>query len=168
MKKSFAICKIFFSLALLIAISAQAEAQNADKQEKENARIEALKQIVEARHFEFIPQTATPMNGGTKQISGYILKVKKDTIDSDLPYYGRAYSATIGATEGGIRFTSTDFEYNSKDGARGGWDISIAPKGVRDVQTMTLSISNSGYTTVRVNSNTRQMISFYGFVEPLK
>jgi len=143
-------------------------AQNTDKQEKENARIEALKQIVEARRFEFIAQTTTPTNGRTRQISNYSLKIKKDTIDSDLPYYGRAYTATIGSTEGGIRFTSTDFEYSSKDGAKGGWDIIIVPKGVRDVQQMTLSLSNSGYGTLRVNSNTRQMISFYGYVEELK
>jgi len=127
-----------------------------------------LKQTVESRHFEFIAQSATPMSGRTRQISSYSLKVKKDTIDSDLPYYGKAYTATIGSTEGGIRFTSTDFEYSSKDGAKGGWDIVIVPKGVRDVQQMTLSITNSGYATVRVNSNTRQMISFYGYVEALK
>ena len=135
------------------------------KQEKQNAKQQALKDMISSRRYTFVAQSATPMNGSVKQLTpDYGLSVKNDTLNVYLPYYGRAYTATIGSTEGGINFKSLDIEYTEKEAKKGGWDISIKPKDQSDAQQLTLSISSSGYTTVRVTSNTREMISFYGYI----
>lgn len=170
MKNSSSILKKILPLSLLALISIfhNGYAQSTERQEKENARVEALKKIIEDQHYVFVAQSTTPMNGRTRQLtSTYQVKVTKDTIDSDLPYFGRAYTAPIGETQGGIYFTTKDFEYSKKDGTKGGWDIIIAPKNVKNVDRMILNISNSGYGTLQVTSNTRQMISFYGQVREM-
>jgi hypothetical protein len=78
--------------------------------------------------------------------------------------------APYNPTEGGIKFTTTKFTYNSKVGKKGGWTVIIKPtdKNIsnwRDVQTMTLSISPDGYASLQVISTNRDPISFNGTIE---
>lgn len=121
------------------------------------------------KDFVFEAQTILPQRGITRQLtSNYFLQVSKDTVISDLPYFGRAYSAPINPGEGGIRFTSTSFEYSSKDRKKGGWDILIKPKGVNDVQQMLLSVFTNGRASLQVISNNRQAISFDGVIKERK
>jgi hypothetical protein len=145
------------------------KAQNT-KQDKQVAKETAIKEMVNAQRYVFEAQSATTMKGRVRQLTpDYDLVIKKDTIDAYLPYFGEAYTATIGGSdEGGIKFTSTDFDYKIEEGKKGGWDVTIKPKNIKDVSMMTLSISASGYGTLQVNSNTRQMISFYGYIESVK
>ena len=98
----------------------------------------------------------------------YDLKIKPDTIDSDLPYFGRAYTAPIDPADAGIDFTSVKFDYNIVPGKKGGWEITIKPKDVTDINGMYLSISENGYALLRVNSNNRQAISFTGYIADKK
>ena len=167
MKKSsiilFTLMSVF--LTTLILLSPNTYSQSTDKQEKENAKIDALKKAIESGRFVFMAQSATPMSGRTRQLTyDYKLEMRKDTVISDLPYYGRSYSATYGSTDGGINFTTTNFDYNQKEGAKGGWDVTIAPKEIRTVTRMLLNVTNAGYGTLTVTSNTRQQISFNGYI----
>ncbi|HEX4850328.1 MAG TPA: DUF4251 domain-containing protein [Puia sp.] len=168
MKKSFNIIPVFLFAIILDFQPSISFAQSSDKQEKENAKIEALKKTVESKHYVFTANSATPQSGRTRQLtSTYDLKVMGDTLIADLPYYGRSYQASIGETDGGLNFSTTQFEYNIKDGSKGGWDISIAPKDNKYANTMMLSISNSGYATLQITSNIRQMISYRGTITEL-
>lgn len=146
----------------------------ATKETKKIAKhAEITKMIIDARYI-FEANYANPMRGGQKQLtSPYDLKVTKDTITAFLPYFGRSYIAPDPATtEGGIKFTSTNFSYSSKQTKNGNWNILIKPKDKnitdwRDVQQLTLSISTNGYATLDVISTHRDPISFYGTVEPI-
>src|SRR5882762_6882726 len=167
MKNSSKIFKAIIPLSFIaiISFSQAAHSQSTDKQEKENARIDSLKKAIESRRFVFMAQSATPMSGRTRQLTyDYKLDIRKDTIIADLPYYGRSYSPTYGSTDGGINFTTTNFDYSSKEGAKGGWDIIITPKEIRNVSRMSLNVSNAGYSSLTVTSNTRQQISFNGHI----
>ena len=125
-----------------------------------------IKNIVENQNYFFIAQTALPSTGSSRQLSpDYTVKVSKDTIISDLPYFGRAYSAPIGKLDGGIKFTSNNFDYKKEVHKKGGWDIFIEPKDVREVQQLSFSISENGYATLKVISTNHQAISFYGYVK---
>ena len=96
------------------------------------------------------------------------MKVTKDSIIAYLPYYGQAYLAPDpGTTEGGIKFTSTNFNYKVNQGKKGGWEIVIKPRdhditNWRDVQQMVLNISPDGYASLYVLSTNRDPISFQG------
>ena len=109
------------------------------------------------------------MSGRTRQLtSDYDVKVTKAQVVSYLPYFGRAYSAPIDPSQGGIQFTSKDFDYTTTPRKKGGWDIQLKPKDYRDVQQMSLSITEDGYASLQVTSTNRQLISFTGYITAIK
>ena len=146
---------------LLISNTALVSLNTTYAQDKESA----VKNLVESQNFVFKAQTVQPTNGRTRQLtSEYDLKVLKDSIIAYLPYFGRAYSPPVNPSEGGIQFTSTEFEYKKTNRKKGGWDIQIKPKDARDVRQLDLSVFKNGSATLGVNSNNRQSISFNGYV----
>ena len=129
----------------------------------------AIKNLVDSGEFIFHAQTAMPSSGPTKQLtSEYDVRLSKNAFVSHLPYFGRAYSAPYGSGDGGFNFTSTDFAYSSKTRKKGGWEITIRPKDVTDVREFFLTVSEKGYCSLRVMSNSRQPISFTGYMTELK
>src|SRR2546423_226450 len=95
---------------------------------KESSKAAGIERKVKEKDFVFVASSASPMGGAIRQLtSRYDLKVTADTIISNLPYFGRAYSAPINPSDGGISFTSTTFQYSVKDRRRGGWEITIKP-----------------------------------------
>ncbi len=136
------------------------------KQEKKVQKTAEIKQMVNSKNFVFKAQFALPMGGSSFQLtSEYDVRVSKDTVICYLPYFGRAYSAPMNPSEGGIRFTSKDFIYTATNKRKGGWDIVIKPKDVRDIQQLTFYLSESGYGSLQVTDNNRQPISFNGYYE---
>src|SRR3954464_3878449 len=158
--KSFGKTAQLFMIAITICTyGVYAQDSTKDKTSKESS----VKNLVDAKNYVFVAQTMLPISGGARQLASYYdLEVSKDTIVSALPYFGRAYTAPIDPSEGGISFTSTSFEYTTTPRKKGGWDVSIKPKDTKVVQQLFLAISEKGYATVQVTSNSRQSISFNG------
>ena len=155
-------------LSVALSVSAPAHAQDT-KKDKDAEKIAATKSLVDSQNYVFIAQSASPMSGRVRQLTpDYDLKITKSLIISYLPYYGRAYTAPIDPTQGGIQFTSKDFTYTATPRTKGGWDVLIKPKDYQDVQQMSLSISSTGYATLQVTSTNRQPISFNGYVRAPK
>ena len=140
----------------------------AQSQHKKDKKAE-IKQIVEAQNYVFKAQTALPTAGTTRQLTtDFNFRVSKDTIVSDLPYFGRAYTAPLNPSEGPLQFTSTNFQYTVNNNKKGGWNISIAPKDRTDPRELILTIFDNGSASMVVNSNNRQPISFNGYVTSKK
>jgi len=130
-----------------------------------HAQSKSVKEAVESKNYVFKAQNAMPMTGRTRNLtSDYDLRVSPGSVVSYLPYFGRAYQATIGSTNSPLDFTSKDFEYTTTPGKKDGWTVTIKPKDYKEVQVMTLSISSEGYATLQVTSTNRQAISFNGVV----
>ncbi|MHA4806557.1 DUF4251 domain-containing protein [Flavitalea flava] len=162
MKKITSLC--ILAVCLFYIVPAQST-----KQDKQAAKETAIKNLVDSQSYVFKAQSAMPMSGRTRQLtSDYDLKVTKSSIICYLPYFGRAYSAPIDPTQGGIQFTSKDFDYTVTARKKGGWDVQIKPKDKRDVQQLSLSISQDGYASLQVTSTNRQMISFNGYITAIK
>lgn len=147
-----------------VALSACGSSKSAAQKE---AKAEEIQQKIDDFRFTFNATHAIPQ--GYKSIylnSTYDLKVSKDSVQAYLPYYGRAYTAPMNPSEGGIMFTSTNFEYNVKQGKKkGNWKIDIKPKDIsRDVQ-LSLDIWDNGSAQLNVSSSDRQSISFQGELE---
>jgi hypothetical protein len=156
--------KVLFLVLITITASQAINAQET-KKEKEQEKTAAIKSLVEAKSFVFKAQTMMPMRGRTRQLtSEYDLRVFNDTLMSYLPYFGRAYSAPINPGEGGIQFTSTDFDYKVTERRKGGWEITIQPKDVRDIRQVLLNVFESGNASLQVISNNRDPIFFNGYV----
>jgi hypothetical protein len=149
------ILKTFLVMAAVLAFG-QARAQKADVAE--------IKNLVESGKYTFKPQTVIPSVGGSRFVtSEYELLVSKDTLESFLPYFGRAFTAPVNPTESGLRFTSTNFDSKTEKNKRG-WTITIKPGDARDVRQLILFVSPTGYATLQVLSNNRQPISFSGYI----
>jgi hypothetical protein len=150
---------------ILIGAAVSLQVAFAQDSEKE-AKIENL---VASGNYVFEAQSAMPLRGQVRQLTyGYELKISKDTMISYLPYFGRAYVAPINPSDGGISFTSTDFDYAVKTRRKGGWDVLIQTKDQRDNKRMMLRIQDSGYASLQVTSNDRQPISFNGIITEWK
>lgn len=142
--------------------------------------------IVKAQDFVFVATRALPLSSqdvfavmssmnhpnasGSIMLTGaqYDLRINKDSVVAYLPYYGRAYQASMNPDDAGIKFKSKDFTYVKKDRKKGGWSITIEPKDVKDNQRLTLYVSENGYGTLNVLNNNRQSISFNGFISEPK
>ena len=144
---------IFIFIAMSVAVVSLS-------QEKTAAEV---KKMVESQNYIFKAETMIPQSGSSKMLSSeYDLTVTTNKIISYLPYFGRAY-VPIMPGEGGIKFTSTDFEYKkSKDGQE--WEILIRPNDADGVRQLHLSIFENGKATLSVVNTNRQGISYHGYV----
>jgi hypothetical protein len=157
----------FFLLLAITLFSFSSFAQDGSDKEKEKAA--AIKQMIEEKTYTFNAEFLSPMKGGRRYLDpGYTLKVRPDTVISDLPYFGRAYSAEYGASDGGLKATSTNFEYTMKERKKGGWDITIKTKDQKDQLQMMLTVFDNGTASLNVNSTNRQPISYDGYIEVKK
>jgi hypothetical protein len=149
-----ALLLLFIAVALLPATGLAQKGKKAE-----------IKNVVEAKSYVFVPQTALPSGGRSRQLTGdFDLRVSKDTIISNLPYFGRAYIPPANPSEGPLYFTSTQFEYTVTNNKKGGWDIVITPKDLHDQRQIALSIFDNGRASATVTSNNRQPIAFNGYI----
>lgn len=164
---------VFAALFIAMQVNAQTDKETTFK-------------VINAQHFIFNATSAMPLanmdvnnilskmpggnGGGLIQLSGsqYQLTVTKDSVEAYLPYYGRAYTATMNPDDSGIKFKSKNFKYKADKKKKGSWLITINPKDTKDTQSMTLNVSENGYATLNVNSNNRQSISFNGYISEPK
>jgi len=149
---------------VLLSLCLSGNAQSAAAQKKIDQDVQ-LKSLIESRQYRFVALSATSMKGKTVQLStGYGLILNKDSLDVDLPYYGRAYSTDYPPSSNmGIQLKSVHFSYVADTLKKGGWDITIKPKDSK-VVSIYLSVSSGGYCTVRISSSDRNPISYYGTV----
>lgn len=157
-------CKaLFFLILVLFLVAASGEVFAQKTQKKPSAKEMKIQDMIHSGRYVFLARSAQSMGGSIRHLtSEYELKVSPDTVQSYLPYFGRAYTAPIDPTKGGIEFTSTKFDYTLSDHKKGGWDVTIKPADTRGVEKMILSISPAGYASLRVTSTQRQPITFSG------
>jgi hypothetical protein len=154
-----------FNISAVIAQSTPPTAP----QDKQAAKKALIKSLIDSQRYVFQAQTAMSMGGHVRQLTtDYDVTVGKESVVSYLPYFGRAYSAPIDPSQGGIQFTSKDFSYSAVPGKKGGWSVLIKLRDAGDVQQMSLNISDEGYTTLQVINVSKQPISFNGVIVPRK
>jgi hypothetical protein len=164
MKKLQAVLTII--IFLFFALHSDYSLGQDNKQQKENKKQQAIAQLINSQQYTFVPNTVLPSRGPSKPVtSPYELKIKRDTLDASLPYFGRAYTASIGSTERPLEFKTTDFKYSLTESKKGGWNIAIIPKNAGDAHQLTLSVSQDGYASLQIICNNRDPISFNGYIQ---
>jgi hypothetical protein len=110
----------------------------------------------------FSAHTAIPATGGTQHLTGpYDLRIIEGKVISFLPYYGRSFFSTR-TSDGGIKFTSYEYEIKQNVTRKGVKELRIRFRDVPDVREMLLSISPNGHATLFVVNSHRQNITFHG------
>lgn len=125
---------------------------------------------IENQNFTFHANNAQPMSSSPVNLNyNYYLKVAKDTIIANLPYYGRSDVAPIDARDISIDFTSTNFSYSVNKKNDGTYEVKIEPKDITNRQNQGISfllrVSKNGYATLNAFPVNRQNISYYGTVD---
>jgi len=144
------------------------------KASKQAVKVEEVKKLMDAQNYVFQADYVVPQRGNSRSLTyGYYLRVSKDTLDSYLPYFGRATSAPLDPTDGGIKVNTTKFDYKSTTTKKGGYEVVITPKetqsqGSKDVRYFRLTVGATGYSSLQVIGNSRDPISFNGYVEAKK
>jgi Ni/Co efflux regulator RcnB len=151
---------------LFVAGSAIDAQERRSRRERQQEQMEKVRKMVDAQDYRFVAQHAIPMGSRSIHLSPeYDVHIHRDTVTAHLPYFGRAYVAPMNPLEGGIKFNSTNFEYSLQQSKRGGWMVHITPKDAQRNFRLMLHITTTGSATLSVSDNTRQNISFNGFVE---
>lgn len=126
-----------------------------------------VNQRVQDFDFTFKATYAYPTGFRSIYLSPYYdVKVNPDTVRAYLPYYGRAYVAPMDPSEGGIKFTSTDFDYQVVPGRKNGnWQVNIRTRDTGREIFLFFDIWENGSTRLNVTDTNRQPISFQGDIE---
>jgi hypothetical protein len=165
--------KIFFLLIVLFITGTITNAQGQEKKSRKETRAERqaekmkeIKKMLKEKDFVFRPTHAMPLGGGSIYLNySFDVKIKGDTIDSYLPFYGRAYHVDYGGRNSAFEFTEPAEEYKM-DKDENGYQVDFDVKKGMDNISFTFKISELGYATLNVISTNRQAISFYGRIEP--
>lgn len=133
--------------------------------ERQEKRMEEVKNMILDKSFVFVPTHAMPLGGGSIQLSyTFEAEVKGDSIFSYLPFYGVAYHVEYGGRNSAFDFSLPIENYEMEEEDKG-YQITLEVKNKMDYITYSLFISEMGYATLNVTSTNRQAISYYGRIE---
>ena len=151
-------------LSMAVGLTACATTQTAA--EKEAIANEVNSRITDS-DFTFKATYAYPTGFKSIYLSPYYdVKVSPDTVNAYLPYYGRAYVAPMDPREGGIKFVSTDFDYQVNPGKRkGNWQVNIRTRDTGREIFLYFDVWENGTARLNVTDTNRQPISFQGDIE---
>ncbi len=125
-----------------------------------------ISSMMQNHQFVFVADRMNPLRGAQKVLNDYyFLKVKHDTLNSFLPYYGRAFVAPVDPAKGGLRFTSANFTYEMNNTENKKWEITIIPKDRMEIQKLFFTVFDNGNATLNITSTNRDPISFFGHLE---
>ena len=118
-----------------------------------------------AKSYIFSPNQAIPSGMRSRNLDGsFSAKIHNDTIDCYLPFYGRAYSAGYGSTDGPFTFKLPINNYTMEESKKG-YMVKFDVKNKNDNINYTFQIGETGSTTLSLTSTNRQSISYYGNLE---
>ena len=137
-------------LALLVGLptlSAQS------KKEKKEQKKEAVKELIVSENYKIDVNTAMPMRGRSIPLTSlYSLEIRNDSVISYLPYGGG----------NGLNFKAPLKEYNMKLDKKGNSVITFTARNPEDKFDFRVKVYSNGSTSIDVNMQNRQSISFQG------
>ncbi|MDQ6902306.1 MAG: DUF4251 domain-containing protein [Bacteroidota bacterium] len=126
----------------------------------------SVKDMVDSQQFVFEAQSVNPMRGGFRMLTSlYDVKIYKDTLISDLPYFGRAYVAAYNPTKSELDFTTINISYSVSPYKKTGWYVVVKPKKKSGIEQYAFTIFEDGTASLSVTSTSRDPISFNGHIK---
>lgn len=121
--------------------------------------------LIEKKTWKFVAQSMSPATGGVRQLNSTdFLKLNGDTLTCDLPYMGRVYQPTLGSSDGGLKFSSRKFTFESKPRKKGGWMLTLDTKDLPNNRRFSITVFEDGNASMSVNCSDRQSVSYRGYL----
>jgi hypothetical protein len=118
--------------AMLLLTAFLFNEQLAMAQKSDSAQEASVKKLVDSKDYVFYVESATPMSGRLRFLTpGNTVHIAKDSVECDLPYFGRVYTSSVNTTDGGIKFISTSFDYTPEVRKKGGIPVVVTPANRR-------------------------------------
>ncbi len=143
-----------------------------------------FEELIKSKKFTFhatnaIPQNSQEISKVLSQIPGnvasgnisldpnmYFVKFSENSIDSNLPYYGRSFSFDMNKDDNGIKFNSKDFSEKTKKNKKGNYQIDFQLKDVKASKNLSINMHPNGSATLTVNNINKESISYFGYIKP--
>ena len=155
---------------LSFVISTGYSQEKSRKELKEERKIERQNQIevmINAKEFVFIGKSALPNGMRSVNLTGNsnYVKFQPDLIDSNLPFFGRAYSGTGYGGDNGLKFIGKPDEFTVVKNKKG-FQINAAIKGEGDNYRLSLLVGFEGSASLSIISNNRSSMLYNGEILP--
>lgn len=153
--------RIILSLLLMTAISITTLSAQT-KKEKRELKKQAVEKLITSGKYKIDVNRALPARGRSVMLtSPYSVEIRNDSVISYLPYYGRAYSIPYGGGEG-LNFKAPITDYQVDRDKKGTAKIKFSTQSREDKFDFTIDVFSNGSSTIFVNMQNRQSISFNG------
>jgi hypothetical protein len=147
---------------------AQEKTKQQLKEEKKIAKQKQVQSLIDSKEYEFVAVTAYPQ--GTRSIdmvsNPNYLRIKNDSVFSEMPYFGRAFAGVGYGGSGGLDFKGPvqDFSItkNKKD-----YTIKAKVKDNSDSYTIILTVFFEGNASLTINSVHRNSINYRGSIDKI-
>jgi hypothetical protein len=162
------VLSFFLSFSMLIGF-AQEKAKQQIKEEQKLAKQKEVEAMVNSKEFEFVAVTAYPQ--GTRSIdmisNPNYLRFKKDSIYSEMPFFGRAYSGVGYGGGGGLDFKGLIQDYTVTKKKKE-YIIKGKVKDNTDYYNVILTVYFEGNASLSINTSNRSPISYRGSIDEIK
>lgn len=168
MKTKISLLIIFLSM-ILTAGYAQEKSKKQLRQERKIEKEKEIKALIDAKEFVFIGNSAFPQGFRTIDLTTNpnFVEFKKDTINSEMPFFGRGFSNIGYGNDRGLHFKGSPKEYSIEKNKKG-YHIKVVVKGTNDEYRLFLSVASEGSAMLSISSNNRSPISYDGDIRPLE
>ena len=130
---------------------------------------ETITESVNKGEWVFTANYVMPQSGRSRSTNGvYTVTYSANVFVVYLPYFGKAYTASIGSSQGPLDFKTSDFDLAKEQKKDGQWSLEIKPKDYKEVQSMNFTLYDNGSADLNVTLTNRSPISFRGNIAPKK
>lgn len=158
-----------FLCVIVAALVGCGSSQNAVEKQTKERKLEAqVADSVNGRCFTVIFDYVQPRNmiSAHYLTSTYYVKLKDDSVRSELPYFGRAYRADISHPgRSPLSFVSAVQNVTVKQGRKKDYVIYLKLRNGSEWFDYYLNVFPNGKSTLNVSSSDRESISFTGQME---
>jgi hypothetical protein len=158
------VLSFFLSFSMLIGFG-QEKTKQQIKEEQKLAKQKKVEALVDSKVFEFEGRMAYPQRGRNIDLTTNpnYLQFKNDSIHSEMPYFGRAYSIPYGGG-GGLSFKGPIKDYLIKKNKKN-FTIKATVRDNSDSYQITLTVFFDGGASLTINSNNRDSINYSGDIK---
>ena len=149
-------------LILFIAGTGIFTLQAQNWEERKELKEQTVKEKIESENYRIDINTAYPRRGRMIPLTSiYSVTIRNDSVFSQLPYFGRAYSIPYGGGQG-LMFNAPIDQYTMAMGKRGAAKINFTAKSPEDQFRFRITIYSNGSSSIDVDMQNRESISFSG------
>ena len=135
-----------------------------ERAQREAREAQMVNENLKAGDFRIDIDRMYPLRGGSQHVSNYSLSLKDGVLNSHLPYIGQAWRVPYGGGHA-LNFKADIGSYNVVRTRDDGYEVRIFVRTDEDQHVYTLTIFNNGRTSLDVQSQNRERISFSGMMD---